>query len=266
MNRPAFIVSSVLLLMMFSACEGEIRSGQQNAVGNSSVNVNSSATNSNTGNNTGESVLTIAPALNNRNTETVPPQIFSISDAEVEKAFAEGERLYQDIRRRDGNPPVFGKENKVEFHLPTRAKLLLSVVFKTPRDEAKERGFLFAKQGAASERAEILSRTKQIVAQRSKQVVFQVHVKQWSNPDFGDDNTPSVQFAMKDAADNPVRPTNTPQLDFCVGRDIISCAAGTAIVFPLYRSEQPLLTNTMEFVTLIITVDGAVQETAFRLR
>lgn len=271
MKRPIFIVSSFALFVMFSACQGEMISNEQNIVANSSVvnsnTNNNTAVNSITNNNTEEAMLFSQPTPSDRNMETTPPQIFNISDADIERAFAEGERLYQDIRRRGGNPPVFGKENKVDFPLQGRAKLLLSVVFKTPRDEAKERGFLFARQGAASERAEILNRTKQIVAQRSKQVIFQVNVKEWSNPDFGDDNTPSVQFSMKDATDNYVRPANNPQLDFCVGRDIISCVAGTAVVFPLYRNGQPLLTNTMEFIALDISVnETTAQETTFRLR
>lgn len=261
MKRLTFTVLSVVLFVAFSACQSEMPGEQQNTVNNSST------VNSNT-NNTGEKSMLLSKSTpNSLSRENAPPQIFNISEAEVERAFAEGEALYQELRRRGGSPPVFGKENKVDFRLPTRATLALSVVFKTPRDEAKERGYNFAQRGSSSERVEILNRTKQIIAQRIKQVIFQVYVKKWSNPEFGDDNTPLVEFSMKDLADNFISPTNKPQLDFCVGRDIISCGAGTAIVFPLYRNEQPLLTNTMEFVTLAISIDETTaQETTFRLR
>lgn len=266
------LTSSILIILLFLisfACEKKESIEKQNIVANASSkqssNTNSLEASPNANVKIEESKPASAPNQLIQNTEKVIPSIFNITDIEVEKAFTEGEKLYRSRHQSGGNQPIFGKENKIEFRLPTKAKLTLSIVFKTPRDEAQERGYFFAK-GSPKDRAEILALTKKLVAQHSKQVNFQTFVKEWSNPQFGDDNTPSVNFTMKDVNDNQIEPSKNPQLDFCVGFDLMSCVAGSAITFPLYQGEKPVLTNEMDSVTLAIDVDGSSNETTFRLK
>ena len=263
MKLLTFTVFICLLLIICSGCETGQSNEKQPFVTNSSsvrqANTNAPPVNSNINGNTEKLESMSVTTQNNLN--AAAPAIFNISEADIETAFAEGENLFRN--KSGGNPPIFGTENKVEFRLQQQAKLVLSIAFKTPRDESKERGYGFAKQGAkADERAGVLSLTKKLVTQHSKQVNFQVVVKEWS----GGENTPNVRFTLTDADGNPIKPNSNPQLDFCVGKDILRPCTTSPLTFPLFQGEKPLLTDTMESLTLAISVDDTGNETSFRLR
>ena len=176
-----------------------------------------------------------------------PPSVFTISEADIEAFFAKGEKEGKGSHSGSGSKPqVFGTTNQVEFLLPANSKLKLSITLILPRDEARLWGYTFGRRGSPkNERAEILGNLKNLLAERRKKILLHTTVTTWSNPEFGVENTPSVEFRMKGAGDNLVSPVVVPQLDFCVGMDLISCVAGTEITFPLYSNEQPLLTNSM---------------------
>lgn len=197
-----------------------------------------------------------------------PPSAFNISDSDIETFFAMGEKEGKATHSGSGSKPqVFGTTNEVEFLLPAKAKLKLSIALILPRDEARLWGYTLGRRGSPkAERAAILGNLKNLLAERRKKVFFHTAVTTWSDPQSGDENTPSVKFFMKDAGDNLVSPVVVPQLDFCVGFDLISCVAGTEITFPLYSNEQPLLTSSMVSVALMINVDEIVQGTTFGLK
>lgn len=261
MKPLTFNLLICLLLIICFGCENEQSNERRGIMTDSSsarqTNTNAFPVNSNINSNSEKFGSTNVTTQNNL--DVTVPAIFNISEADIETAFAQGENL---SRNKSGNKsPVFGTENKVEFRLQPQVKLVLGIAFKKPFDEAQELGFNFAKT-ASSDRVAALINAKKIIAQHSKQVNFQVVVKKWS----GDENTPNVRFAIMDADGDPVPPKKNPQLDFCVGKDILSCQNASPLVFQLFEDEKPVLTNKMESFTLAINVDATGNETSFRLK
>ncbi len=272
MNRLRHIYAGAFLSTFCFACQSDVLTERRNLIETAAaaptprVSPTPLTRNTNTNGIFGNTRSANTSASNTRNTERLS-STFNLSASSIEKAFNEGESAGQDDRRSRSPvpPPTFGTEKLVDLQL-SQGRLRLSIVFKSPYDEATELGYRSGRSGAASDRSAMLSAAKYTLAQNSRQVSFLVAVKEWDGMSFDDDNTPRVRFHMEDAANDTIESTNNPRLDFCTGYDVVSCFASTPVTFPLYREGRRLLTDKMESVSITVSAGQSSREVSFRLK
>ena len=147
--------------------------------------------------------------------------------------------------------------------------LKLRVLFLPPLEQAKAKGYSFgmvARQRTPDDRKDFENVSVSTISQRSDRVDFRVFLEQ---PKDDTATIPTISFELLDKDGQRVKPTTQPT-SYTAGIDIITAVAlaeeGQELIFPLSNATSPYLTDKMDKMRLVVSIDAVEQTLEYRLK
>jgi hypothetical protein len=207
---------------------------------------------------------------NNNGTSSPPPPptgavnpIFNATESQLRAAFAD----YVSRGEKQQHVSV-GEEQSAEVTVPGAESLKLRVLFLPSLEQAKAKGYAFglvAKQRTPDDRKAVEDASIKRILQRSRQVDFRVFLE------TPDDHTaiPTISFKLVGKDGQRINPKTQPT-SYTAGADIITAVAlaeeGQELSFPFFDGTRPYLTDEVDKMSLVVSVNGAEQTLEYRLR
>lgn len=202
-------------------------------------------------------------------TSGVVNPLFVVSEDLAGQAFDQYEKMGENQQK-----VTIGEEQSLDISvqgISTTEKLKLAVLFLTPLDHARTRGYAFglvAKTKTPEDLKDVRNVVVNQAVQNGRSVTFKV--KTIAFPKDPNVNEPAISFVLLGPNGDRISPTTAPSSFIPDEKDLITAVAwendGQDLTFPLYSGSAPNVTNTMEKMTLVVIINEQDRNLTFSLK